>query len=174
MWWFSRWITLPLGVVGGIVVFALMVLTVIDVVMRKLAGQGVPGVIEYSEVLLVVGVFFAIAAAQVRGFHVATTGFVSALPRTARRIVELVGAALGVLVIATMAYVAVITAWTSFETGEYRMGIAHVLVWPARAAVAVGFILYLVEFIHGAVLHFQRPEDEPDTELELAERGVLL
>jgi len=174
MWWFSRWITLPLGVAGGIVVFALMVLTVTDVVMRKAAGQGIPGVIEYSEVLLVVGVFFAIAAAQVRGFHVATTGFVSNLPRTARRIVELIGAVLGVLVVATMAYVAVVTAWTSFENGEYRMGIAHVLVWPARAAVAVGFVLYLVEYIHGAVLHFQRPEDEPDTELELAERGVLL
>lgn len=174
MWWFSRWITLPIGVAGGMVVFALMVLTVVDVVMRRSSGQGVPGVIEYSEVLLVVGVFCAIAAAQARGFHVATTGFVSVLPRNARRIVELVGAALGVIVVATMALVAVSAAWTSYESGEYRMGIAHVLVWPARAAVAAGFILYLVEFIHGAILHFQRPDDEPDSDLELAERGVLL
>jgi len=174
MWWFSRWVTLPLGVLGGIVVFALMALTVVDVIMRRAAGQGVPGVVEYSEVLLVVGVFCAIAAAQIRGFHVATTGFVGRLPLNARRAVELVGAFLGVLVLITMTVVASFAAWTSFATGEYRMGIAHVLVWPARAAVAVGFAVYVVEFIHSAVLHFKHPEDEPDDELELAEKGVLL
>lgn len=174
MWWFSRWVTLPLGVLGGIVVFALMALTVVDVIMRRAAGQGVPGVVEYSEVLLVVGVFCAIAAAQVRGFHVATTGLVGRLPRNGRRAVELVGAALGAVVLVTMTVVAFFAAWSSLSTGEYRMGIAHVLVWPARAAVAVGFAVYVVEFVHGAILHFRNPADDTDHDLELAEKGVLL
>lgn len=175
MWWFSRWVSLPIGALGGAVVFALMVLTVIDVAMRRTSGQGVPGVVEYSEVLLVVGVFCAIAAAHVRGFHVSTTGFVSILPKNARRLVELLGGILGLIVLAVMTWVATTTAWTSFITGEYRMGIAHVLVWPARVAVAIGFLLYLVEFIHSAVQRFRNPaEDDDDHELELAEKGVLL
>lgn len=173
MWWFSRWVTLPLGVLGGVFVFLLMALTVVDVILRRTAGQGVPGVVEYSEVVLVVAVFCAIAAAQVRGFHVATTGLVSRFPRNVRRVVELVGAALGMAVLLTMTVVAFFAAWSSFTTGEYRMGIAHVAVWPARAAVAVGFALYVVEFTHGAVQHFRNPEAESDNELELAEKGLL-
>jgi TRAP-type C4-dicarboxylate transport system permease small subunit len=174
MWWFSRWVTLPFGVLGGIVVFALMLLTVIDVIQRSLSGQGVPGVVEYSEVLLVIAVFCAIAAAQVRGFHVSTTGLVDALPRTAHRSVVLIGALLGTPVIAIMAVVAVSATWTSFADGEYRIGIAQVLVWPARAAVAVGLILYLVEYIHGAIARFGNSEIEEEEHRDLVEQGALL
>jgi TRAP-type C4-dicarboxylate transport system permease small subunit len=170
---FSRWITLPLGGVGGAVVFVLMALTVVDIVLRKMSGQGVAGVVEYSEVLLVVAVFLSIAAAQVSGFHVATTGFTSRLPRTARRIVELTGALAGAVVIAAMVFVATNAAWVSFQTGEYRMGIAHVVVWPARAAVAVGLFLYLVEFVVGAIRHFRNPDLHEHDEFELAEKGLL-
>jgi TRAP-type C4-dicarboxylate transport system permease small subunit len=170
---FSRWVTLPLGGVGGAVVFVLMAMTVVDIVLRKVSGQGIAGVIEYSEVLLVVAVFLSIAAAQANGYHVATTGFTSRLPRTARRIIELIGALAGAVIIVAMVFVAANAAWVSFQTGEYRMGIAHVVVWPARLAVAIGLLLYFVEFATGAVRKFRNPgADEPD-ELELAEKGLL-
>jgi len=176
MWWFSRWITLPLGALGGLAVFILMVLAVIDIGMRLASGRGVRGVIEYSEVILVVGVFFAIAAAHVKGVHVRTTGLVSRLSPNGRRIVELIGGLLSVLVLGTMAYVAVTATLNSISIGEYRMGIAQVAMWPARAAVAIGFILYLIEYIHSTVQMLRNPvfEDDEAHELELAEKGVLL
>jgi TRAP-type C4-dicarboxylate transport system permease small subunit len=174
VWWFSRWITLPLGVLGGTVVFVLMALTIIDVALRTANGQGIAGVVEYSEVFLVIAVFAAIAAAQVRGFHVATSGLMSRLPRQPRRIVEAVGALLGFLVIGIMAVVAVFAAANSIESGEYRMGIAHVLVWPARVAVAVGFVVYAVEFVHGAIRHFIDPDEDVDDALDPLATGAVL
>jgi TRAP-type mannitol/chloroaromatic compound transport system permease small subunit len=173
---FSRWITLPLGSVSGAIVAALMMLTVIDIILRKIAGHGVPAIVEYSEVLLVVSVFFAIASAQVEGFHVSTTVFTSRLPLGGRRFVELAGAVLGSVVVACMALVATNAAWVSFATGEYRFGLAAVIVWPARAAVALGLWLYLIEYASGAMRRFKSPPAEPDAEddLEKAEKGVIL
>jgi TRAP-type C4-dicarboxylate transport system permease small subunit len=173
---FSRWVTLPLGTVSGAIVALLMVLTVIDIILRKIAGHGVPAIVEYSEVLLVVAVFFAIASAQVEGFHVSTTVFTSRLPVEARRIVELVGAGLGSVVVVCMALVATNAAWISFTTGEYRFGLAAVVVWPARAAVALGLWLYLIEYVSGSIRRFKNPPEEPDAQddLEKAEKGVIL
>jgi TRAP-type C4-dicarboxylate transport system permease small subunit len=173
---FTRWVTLPLGTVSGAIVAVLMVLTVIDIVLRKVAGDGVPAIVEYSEVLLVVAVFFAIASAQVEGFHVSTTVFTSRLPLRARRIVELTGAFLGAVVVLAMALVASNAAWISFVTGEYRFGLAAVQVWPARAAVALGLWLYLIEYSSGSIRRFKSPPPEPDAEddLEKAEKGVIL
>lgn len=173
---FSRWITLPLGSVSGAIVFALMVLTVVDIVLRKISGQGVPGSVEYSEVFLVVGVFFALAAAQVEGFHVSTSVLTSRMPIATRRVSEAIGALLGVIVIAVMAYVATQAAWVSFTTGEYRFGLAAVVVWPARAAIALGLWVYLLEYAGSAVRRFKAPEDEDDAAdaIAMAEKGVVL
>lgn len=167
---------MPLGSVSGAIVFALMILTIVDIVLRKTAGQGVAGSIEYSEVFLVVGVFFAMAASQVEGFHVSTSVLTSRMPLGARRVSEAAGALLGAVVVGAMAYVATQAAWVSFTTGEYRFGLAEVVVWPARAAVALGLWLYLVEFVMGAIKRFKTPEDEEDAAdaAAMAERGVIL
>lgn len=173
---FSRWVTLPIGSVSGAIVCALMVLTIVDIVLRKMSGQGVPGGIEYSEIFLVVGVFFALAAAQAEGFHVSTSVLTSRMPVTARRVSEAMGALLGGVIVAVMAYVATQAAWVSFTTGEYRFGLAEVAVWPARAAVALGLWLYLIEFAGSAIRHFKVPEDEDDAAdaIAMAEKDVVL
>jgi TRAP-type C4-dicarboxylate transport system permease small subunit len=173
---FSRWITLPLGSMSGAIVFALMVLTVLDIVLRKMSGQGVAGVIEYSEVFLVAGVFFAFAAAQVEGFHVSTSVLTSRMPTAARRVVEAMGALMGAIIVGIMAYVATQAAWVSFVTGEYRFGLAEVVVWPARAAVALGLWLYLIEYAGNALNRFKNPEDEDNSAdaIAKAEKGLVL
>lgn len=95
------------------------------------------------------------------------------LPDDVRRILEMVGALAGAIVIAAMVVVAINAAIHSFRTGEYRMGIAHVVVWPARAAVAVGLFLYFIEFVTGAIRRFRDPDAHEPDERELAERGLL-
>ncbi|SDS14387.1 TRAP transporter small permease [Agrococcus carbonis] len=165
---FTRWVTLPLGTVAGGIVILLMLLTVADVAMRKLSGRGVPGTLEYSEVLLVIAVFLAIAAAQARGYHVNTMVLTQALPLRVRRWVELVGAIVGAVVVATMAIVSVEAALVSFQTGEYRFGLAHVPIWPARVALAIGLVLFVFEYIRSSLERFLDKEDHTLAE-ELAE-----
>jgi TRAP-type C4-dicarboxylate transport system permease small subunit len=165
---FTKWVTLPLGTIAGAMVILLMLLTVADVAMRKASGRGVPGTLEYSEVLLVIVVFLAIAAGQARGYHVNTMVLTQALPLKVRRWVELIGAIIGAIVVATMAAVSVEAALVSFQTGEYRFGLAHVPIWPARFALAIGLILYVFEFLRTSLERFLDNEDLTLAE-ELAE-----
>lgn len=143
----SRFTTVPLGYVAAIVMAALLGLTLVDVVLRKTRGRGIDGTVEYTETLLVIGVFVSLAFAQRSGNHIATSVVTSKVPRAAARLLNAVVGAFGAAVLA----VTVFATWDRFmhamERAEYTMGVARVDLWPARLAVAVGLGIYLFEYL---------------------------
>lgn len=143
----SRYTTVPLGYVAAVVTAALLGLTVVDVVLRKVNGRGIDGAVEYTETLLVIGVFISLAFAQRSGAHIATSVVTSKIPRSFARLINGVVGVIGAAVLAVTFF----ATWDRFmhamTRAEYTMGVARVELWPARLAVAVGFGIYLFEYL---------------------------
>ncbi|MPV35569.1 TRAP transporter small permease subunit [Georgenia subflava] len=156
-------ITHGLGALGGVGVIALMLMTVIDVTLRKLTGRGLGGTIEYSEVVLVACVFLGIAGAQVAGAHVSTSVLTSHLHGRVNRTVRVAAGSVAVLIVVAMVYASAIMAIDSVQANEFRFGLVRVPVWPARILVPIGLFLFLLQFIRGLVA-VARDEEEQDSE----------
>lgn len=152
-------VTDVLGALGGIAILVLMFLTTIDVVLRKTTGQGVGGTVEISEVVLVAAVFLGLPAAQASGAHVATTVVTSHLSERTRRVVLVAVGLISTLIATVMLYATTLAAATSVENGEYRFGLVHVPVWPARIIIPIGVLLLLIEFVRHLMRVWNGTED---------------
>lgn len=118
---------------------------VADVVRRSATGKSVPGVVEWSEVAMVMIVFLGLGYAERRRAHVSMTLFVRLLPPRVGAVINALGLLLVAAVVAWMVYVTADRAMASYEASEIRFGLIRVPVWPARIAIAVGLLAYLLE-----------------------------
>lgn len=127
-----------MSVSAGALIVALMSLTVVDVVKRRLWGAGVPGALEWTEVLLVFVVFAGMAATELKAVHVRTPILIERLSRRLGLSLRALGGLVvtGIVVIST--YETAVAAQRSVEIREFRFGLMNVPVWPARLAIPVG------------------------------------
>jgi TRAP-type C4-dicarboxylate transport system permease small subunit len=73
------------GVLAASALFAIMVLTLVDVSGRKLLSTSVPGSLELTELLMVVVIFAGLPLVSLRGEHVVFDSLDPWLPRALRR-----------------------------------------------------------------------------------------
>ncbi len=92
-----RGATAVCGLTAAAALFAIMVLTLVDVTGRKLLSASVPGSLEMTELLMVVVIFASLPLVALGGEHVAFDSLDQKLPavvqRWQRRVVELLCAA---------------------------------------------------------------------------------
>ncbi len=143
----NRFVTTPLGVIAGFIVLVLALMTVADITARLFLSSSIPGAVEISEVLLVVCVFFAFGAAQASGAHVATSVLTERLTKRGRLILIRIAAAIVCVLLIAMIVATIDEAIQSTIRGDYRFGLVHVPLWPAKVAVASGMVVYLLEFV---------------------------
>lgn len=135
-------VTMVARLLSGLVLLVVMVAIGIDVFLRNVRGAPLGGVVEYSEVGLVVLAFLAIGVAQQHDGHIAVTSVFERLPELGQRIAHVVVTLVGVAVCGVLFWYSLQLAITAVQTGEYRLGAARAPMWPARAAVAAGFALW--------------------------------
>jgi TRAP-type C4-dicarboxylate transport system permease small subunit len=107
----NKLLDLLCGLLSGIALFAIMALTFLDVLGRKLVSSSIPGSLEMTELLMVVVIFAALPLVSRRGEHVEFDSLDPYLPPWVRRaqwvLVQLLcGAALLAL------------AWLMWRTGD--------------------------------------------------------
>lgn len=140
-----------LGLVAGGAILLLMFATVLDVVSRKAGGGGLAGVVEWTEVLLVVVVYAAMMGAELSGAHIRGMSF---LTDRQRSVVAPLARSLGsLLATAVLVWAVVMTgddAWASIELGEYRMGLVQVPIWPAKLAIPIGLAGFAAVMLYRA------------------------
>jgi TRAP-type transport system small permease protein len=78
------------GVLAAVALFAIMMLTLVDVSGRKLLSQSVPGSLEITELLMVVVIFAALPLVSLRGEHVLFDSLDAVLPAWAQRLQQAV------------------------------------------------------------------------------------
>ena len=74
------------GLLAGLALLAIMLLTLVDVLGRKWLSQSVPGALELTEILMVVVIFAALPLVSWHTEHVVFDALDSLLPPTLRRL----------------------------------------------------------------------------------------
>lgn len=128
-----------LGKIGGAAIMLLMFATVADVVSRKVGGGGIAGVVEWTEVLLVVVVFAGMMGAELSGAHIRGMSFLTERERSiGAPLVRACGSALAALILVWAVFMSGEEALASIALGEFRMGLIQVPIWPAKLAIPIG------------------------------------
>jgi TRAP-type C4-dicarboxylate transport system permease small subunit len=141
------WITGALFAVSVVLLMTSIIGMTWDVVLRKVQGRGLADMNAYTEVMQVMFVFCGLGAAYQRNALVTVTLATMRMRRPVAVLCRTFGNLL-LLAIATMICVA---SWrvavASTLKGEIRFGISHVLLWPARLALAIGISLFVIHII---------------------------
>lgn len=138
-----------LTLAAGITIFALVLLAVANVLLRKLLNAPVPGYIDWTEQFMAVFAFLGLAYAQREGGHIRMDLLVGALKGRVLWLFELLSVLFILLVVSALIYGTWFHFLRSFDFGapnwstDSSIDIALPL-WPAKLAVPVALgVLWL-------------------------------
>lgn len=126
--------------IGGVFIFALMWLTMAEVLGRRLFNSPVPGAIDYIEVGMVAFAFMGAAYCQRQGGHVRMDLLVTNLRARLLWAVEALAILVGAVYVAIIVWASAQDAWRSFDLGDETLD-AHLAVWPSKLVVPVALAL---------------------------------
>lgn len=146
-------IAIVLGALAGLGILAMMIGTAVDVVRREATGQSIAGVNEISEVLLVVVVFLGVMGAQTSGTQISTPVVTNRLPSRWGHLVRTIAGVIATLIALWAAWETTKTGITSWQAKEFRFGLAHIPVWPAKLIIPLGFYALALALITDLAEH---------------------
>lgn len=126
--------------IGAVFIFALMWLTMAEVLGRRLLNSPVPGAIDYIEVGMVVFAFMGAAYCQRLGGHVRMDLLVVNLKARLLWAVEAFAILVAAVYVGIIVWASAQDAWRSFDLGDETLD-AHVAVWPSKLVVPVALAL---------------------------------
>jgi C4-dicarboxylate transporter, DctQ subunit len=126
--------------IGGVFIFALMWLTMAEVLGRRLLNAPVPGAIDYIEVGMAAFAFMGAAYCQRLGGHVRMDLLVTNLRGRLLWAVEALAILVAIVYIAIIVWASAQDAWRSFDLGDETLD-AHFPVWPSKLVVPVAMAL---------------------------------
>lgn len=139
----EEWLTLTsAGIVG-----AMMVITTVDVIMRRGFHEHLKGSYEFVMLLFVFVIFFALAYAQRRDRQITIPILYDRLSRRGRYIAEGVTLVICLVMFAAITWYTAQSAWFNFVMGDTLLGAIPVLTWPSRFAVPVGTGMICLRFL---------------------------
>ncbi len=146
--WVRRSIFRLSGAAGVLGSFAIVVITLglaLDVLLRTIRGQGIPGMLDAIGPLLVVAAFLGLGITEAKGEHIALTLFVRRLSARTRAALYIVGTVATMLIVTWMIWTGLHQAVHSIQTGEVRPGIVNIPLSPARVIVVIGCVILLLQ-----------------------------
>ncbi|MDD3169771.1 MAG: TRAP transporter small permease [Eubacteriales bacterium] len=134
------------ALVSGICIFALMAMTMWDIIGRRLFSSSVPGVYELSSLGLVVISFLAMGLAQIEGENVGVTMFYDRMKPKAKAISDF-----GISILCIGLFTVVVKQTIEFAlrmNGTNQVTpVLHIPLQPFIYAAAVGMIVLILGFI---------------------------
>jgi TRAP-type transport system small permease protein len=104
--------------VASVAQFALMFLTVADILMRRFLNQSILGTVELTELMMVVIVFFTLAFSEMKDAHIKVDIFASKLKPPTRVLLDVITQLLASLLFAFMTVSVLMHAFSMQRTGE--------------------------------------------------------
>lgn len=142
---------------AGLAVFSVlgmlfvMLVVVYNVGLRELGQPGVRGIVEYSELGMAVTAFFALGEAERRRQHVSVDAILGRLKGHAYQALRIAGGVAAAFVAVLLAVASWHVLSDSLASGEYKLGLVRLPMWPARVAVFAGFLILALEQIVTAI-----------------------
>lgn len=112
-----------------------------------LDGRSISGVIEYNEIVLTALVFLSLANTQRTRDHVAVDLVTRRLPDRVAWGLRGLGLIVAAIFLAWMGYRALVVGISSYQSGEYRFGLARVPIWPARLLLPFGLTFLVLQVL---------------------------
>ena len=125
--------------------FAIMLLTLVDVSGRKLLDSSLPGSLELTELLMVCVIFAALPLVSLRGEHVTFDSLDALLPRWLRRVQQVLVEALSATLLGGLAWVMWVKAGQISESGQTT---AQLLLRVDVVVYAMALLLVLTALMH--------------------------
>ncbi len=142
--WIVDRLVMAFGYIAGAAVLAMVLLVTVDVLFRFLFGGSTRMAVEFSAYLLVVIVFFGLAYTQREKGHISIDFFVAKLPAGLRRVVNLLGLLLFLLLAVYLGYRTWGAMMTSFRFGSTSRTGIDIIIWPFQAVIPAGLFLLAV------------------------------
>lgn len=136
-----------LVLVSALGLLGLMFLTVAHVALRSLGGRGVAGGIEIVEIVLASAVFLALAEAQRIDAHVSTSLVTDRLPARLSAFLQLLAYLLAAAFFAWLVFETGKRGLASWQSGETRVGMRAIPIWPARLILPLGLAALTLELL---------------------------
>ena len=133
------------GVMAAAGLFAIMLLTLVDVSGRKLLDSSLPGSLELTELLMVCVIFAALPLVSLRGEHVTFDSLDALLPRWLRRVQQVLVEALSATLLGGLAWVMWVKAGQISESGQTT---AQLLLRVDVVVYAMALLLVLTALMH--------------------------
>lgn len=127
------------GLLAAVALFAIMMLTLVDVAGRKVLSTSVPGSLELTELLMVVVIFTSLPLVALAGEHVVFDSFDAWLPAGFRRAQQAFIEALCALALAAL-------AWLMWTKGSQMTEYGDV---TAQLRLPLGVFVHLMSLLIG-------------------------
>lgn len=140
-----------LGLVAGIVTFAMMVLVVVNVIGRYAFNSPVGGAFEVAQSMLTVIVFFSLALTQFHDGHIKVVLLTRLLPARLQRPLSIAVLLLGAAFFAVASYGSFNFAWESWLINEQEWSSIVYPLYPVKFVVFFGLALLSIQFVLSAI-----------------------
>jgi TRAP-type transport system small permease protein len=146
------------GFAAAVSLFAIMALTLVDVLGRKLLDRSVPGALELIEMLMVVVIFAALPLVSLRAEHVTFDSLDAYLPRWARWFQTKF---MNLLAVAVFAGVGYLMLRKGLQLAEQNETSAQLLIAKAPFVYLMAGFLWLCGLVHAKLL-FEAEQQESE------------
>ena len=130
--------------------FAMMIITMADVVARYAFNAPLLGVFELTEFLVLILVFSFIAYTQAQGSHVSVDFLVSRLPGRIRMVIELFNRTACLVLMTLIAYMGFQRALEMKEVGETSLNLA-IPTYPFVLFLVLGCLVACLEYVRSII-----------------------
>lgn len=145
------------GLLAGIALFAIMVLTFLDVGGRKLLDNSITGSLELTELLMVVVIFGALPLVSERGEHVVFDSLDPYLPRLIKKIQRALVHLLCAAALLALGWLMWKTGREFMQTGETT---AQLKILKAPFIFGMGLLCAFTGIIHLSLMFKDQEENE--------------
>lgn len=139
---------------GVVIIFLLMLLTVTDVVLRKMFNKGILGTLEISEFMMATIVYFSLAEGELKGRNVSIDLLVNRLSLKSRAIIEAIVRFLGFVLYCFITFAVFGYAALMKASGEVSLDL-WLPKYPFIYIVAAVLILFSIVLLFRMVVALQ-------------------
>ncbi len=133
---------------ASISIFVIMIIITVDVLSRLLLNKPIAGVAEVVSSIIIIVCFLEIPYVSVKGAHVRTTMLYDKVGAKGKLIIDIIAAALGILVYAFIIRASWANLIHAIEIGEAEIaGSIRITTIPGRFSIIFGSALMILEFI---------------------------
>ncbi|MCF8092874.1 MAG: TRAP transporter small permease [Desulfotignum sp.] len=143
---------------GCVALFAMMCLTVVDVVGRYVFNSPILGAFEITEFMVLVMVFSFLGYAQAQKAHVTVDIVYDKFPANARRIIAIANYIISFIVMLIVCWMGFEKAVETWQTGEKPLNLA-VLNYPFVFFLSFGAMVMCIEYIRDVIRKLQQKGD---------------